>query len=248
MRATLTGAVRPARQRAANAGFLLVEALTAMAIGALLLLALASLLSLVLRASDRTTAAGTAVEERARIVSALIARIEPITPQRWAGPGAGFVFEGTETMMLFARFRAGRDGILQSRLVRLASAGQVLSEDERPLPPDARDSTAVTGGDSPVVLQDRFVVRFAYFSRLADGTEALTDRWSATTAMPVAIRVTLADPDGTPRGSVRIPLRVNAEPGCAAPGPALCSLAPRAAAPGPPPESQAPNKPDDSGG
>ena len=238
---------RPVRQRTGNAGFLLVEALAAMAIAALLLLALGSLVSLVLRAADRTAAAGTEVEEKARIRAALIARIEPITPHRWAGRGAGFVFEGSETTLTFARFRLRAGGFVESRLVRLVSEGHVLREEEQPLPPDARDIGMLAGGDGAVVLQDRFVVRFAYFFRLADGTEALTDRWSATAAMPVAIRVTVADPDGTSRGNVRVAIRVNAEPGCAAPTEAICSLVPRPTEPGTAP-ADLPIDPENHGG
>ena len=57
----------PVRAGASSAGFLLVEALTAMAIGALLLVALGSLVSFVLRAADRTASTSQAIEETSRI-------------------------------------------------------------------------------------------------------------------------------------------------------------------------------------
>ena len=245
----------PSRQPRAvsTSGFLLVEALTAMAIGAFLLVALGSLVSLVLRASDRTAATSQEIEEKSRIFSTLIDRIETITPQRWAGAGGGFVFEGTETTLLFARFAKSSDTGTGSRLVILASDGASLQEEERLLPPDASTIAAVTDRATDVVsarLQQGYTVRFAYFSRLPDGREALTDRWSGRRAMPVAIRVTLNDRGGKYQGSVRVPIRVDAEPGCAAPKQRICSLVPDAAsgAGNMPPAGGEPIDPDESRG
>lgn len=219
------------RRGGTGAGFLLVEALTAMAIGALLLVGLGSLASLVLRASDRTSHGAQEIEESARIFAALVDRLQTITPQRWAGPEAGFVFEGTETGLFFARFHDGPERSRTSRLVILSGDGLALRQEERPLPPDAQNVSAVpalTGEATTAILQRGFAVRFAYFSRLADGTEVLTDRWSGRSAMPVAVRATLTDAEGTSRGSVRVPVRVDAEPGCAATEAVPCSLRPRA--------------------
>lgn len=244
---------RRPRKGSSTSGFLLVEALTAMAIGALLLVALGSLVSLVLRASDRTASASQEIEETSRIFSTLIDRIESITPQRWAGPSAGFVFEGTETALLFARFAKPSDTATGSRLVIIAGNGANLREEERPLPPDASDIATVTSRETDVVsasLQKGYTVRFAYFSRLRNGQEALTDRWSGRRAMPVAIRVTLTDRNGERRGSVRVPIRVDAEPGCAAPGQGICSLVPDAtsSAGNVPPAGGEPIDPDESRG
>jgi type II secretory pathway component PulJ len=237
-----------------RSGFLLVEALTAMAIGALLLVALGSLVSLVTRAADRTSGIAQDVEETSRIFATLTNRIEAITPQRWAGTDAGFVFEGSETAMLFARITAPEDGAGGSRLVLLASDKTGTREQDLPLPPDARDLTDAFGSTRPdagaasTLLQKTFTVRFAYYQRLADGTEALTDRWSERLALPAAIRVTLSDLQGRFRGSVRIPVRVDAEPGCAAPAQGRCSLAPRQSADPARAASSEPIDPDDARG
>ncbi|TCP80122.1 hypothetical protein C8J31_11758 [Rhizobium sp. PP-CC-2G-626] len=225
---TRASSSRPPRRGLPTSGFLLVEALTAMAIGALLLVALGSLVSLVLRASDRTASTSQQIEETSRIFSTLIGRIETMTPQRWAGAGAGFVFEGTETALVFARFPKASEAGTGSRLVILTSDGPNLREEERSLPPNATDIKAVMDRETATtaLLQQGYTVRFAYFSRLPNGKEALTDRWSGRRAMPVAIRIALADARGKLHGSVRVPIRVDAEPGCAAPGQGTCSLVP----------------------
>lgn len=242
----------PVRAGTSTAGFLLVEALTSMAIGALLLVALGSLVSFVLRASDRTASTSQAIEETSRIFSALSDRIETITPQRWAGARAGFVFEGTETTLFFARLPKASEAGTGSSLVILAGDGPILREEERPLPPDATGLPDVMGretGTRATVFEQGYTVRFAYFSRLPDGQEALTDRWSGRSKMPVAIRITLMDALGRGQGSLRVPLRVDAEPGCAAPGQGVCSLVPDApSTPGDRATENGPIDPNDSRG
>lgn len=215
-----------AAARSGAQGFLLVEALATMAISTFLLVAMASVVSLTLRASQRAERTSQDVEETSRTLAALMRDIEQVEPVRWAGAGAGFVFEGTADSLSFARKAPLPDGSFESRFVSFRRAGLDLIAQERVLPP-----TATGPGDLGLVslqdvLQKRYRVQFAYFSRLDAGQEALTDSWDNDSLLPVAVRISLFDRDGAVRGSVRIPILVDAEPGCAAPGKALCNFVP----------------------
>ena len=67
-------------------------------------------------------------------------------------------------------------------------------------------------------------MRFAYFSRATSGKESLVDIWNLANEMPAAVRVAMMNPNtGRIIMSIRIPLMIDAESGCAAPSVARCS-------------------------
>lgn len=209
--------------RSASGGFLLVEALATMAISAFLLVAMASVVSLMLRASERTQRTSQDIEETSRTLAMLMREIGQITPVRWAGPGAGFAFEGTSDRLSFARVMQMPDDYSEIRMVTLHSERGRLTQEERALTPTAGGLADLDPTLTQDVVQQRFSIRFAYFSRLDTGQEALTDTWGDSFLLPLAVRVSLIDRDGSSR-SVRVPILVDAEPGCAAPDKAVCSF------------------------
>lgn len=212
----------PARDR--RDGYILVEVLATMTISALVLVGLVSVMSLVMRTSGRTGAASQEVEDRGRIVAALTREIEGIRPIRWAGQNPGFVFQGTDHGVVFARRIALPDGTADDRVVFLQGNQKQLIRKDVPLLPGYQGFVDLPTNGQPVLLQARYTIRFAYFARLDGGQEALVPAWTRTDQLPVAIRVSLVDDRGSPITATRIAVHVDAEPGCAAPGHGVCGL------------------------
>lgn len=211
-------------RRPANEGYLLVEVLATMTISAFILAALFSAVSLTLHTAARVDRSGQSTENVSRVMAALSREIEEIAPLRWAGPNAGFVFEGAPDRLLFAREDRSSDEIDRERAVILQATGNQLLRSEAPLLPNYRTAADIAKAPAQDMLDGRFQVRFAFFSRLASGREALTDNWNNPALLPVAIRVSLSGNRGGPIASARVQVLVSAEPGCAAPARAACSL------------------------
>lgn len=196
-----------------------------MTISAFVLAALMSVAFFTVRASQRVDRQTRLTENVSRLMAALARDIEQIAPVHWAGPAAGFVFQATDQRLMFARQTMAPDGAPDDQTVILESKGGQLYRSEAPLLPTSRAATDIAAGMPQAMLDMPVIVRFAYFSRLASGQEALTDTWSDPTQLPVAIRVSITDPQGRVVGNTRVQLRVDAEPGCAVPDKATCSLA-----------------------
>lgn len=214
-------AARGTPRAGGSQGFLLAEALVTMAIGAFLLVALVSLVHLLTRADARTADLSRRVEAESRALDAIGRDLRPVVRARWGGAGTPFVFAGTNRRMQFAV----RDpAVGDIRFVTLqAGDGRVLRTDAA-LPPFAGGPADLGPGATSDLYAGPSNVRFAYFQRLGAGQEALTDTWTAPLDMPSAVRIALIDPaTGAITSSVRFPLMVDAEPGCAAPRRGVCS-------------------------
>ncbi|WP_062010808.1 type II secretion system protein J [Aureimonas sp. AU4] len=210
----------PSRHRGRD-GFLLAEALVTMAIGAFLLVAMVSLLHLAVRADARTQDLASRVEAQTRALEAIGRDLRPALRVRWSGPDAPFVFAGGPDTMWFA----GRDETSgEVRLVTLhAEPGRVLRTSAA-LPSIATSPDDLAGGSRSEIETGGDLVRFSYFQALPDGEDVLLDTWTSPLAMPSAVRIAILDiRTGEPRASLRIPLMIDAEPGCAAPSRAACS-------------------------
>ena len=211
--------------RAPNGGYLLVEVLATMTISAFILAALLSIVFFTIRASQRIDRQTQAVENVGRVMAALAREIQQAAPLRWGSQGSGFVFSGDAMSLMFARENLSADGAADDQAVILRNANGQLLLSETPLLPNYRSASELVAAPQQPVLDRRFQVRFAYFSRLGNGQEALTDKWTDALQMPVAVRVSMTDGTGRLVGSTRVALRVDAEPGCAAPTKLNCSFA-----------------------
>lgn len=192
-----------------------------MAIGAFLLVAMVSLVHLAVRADARTQDLASRVEGQTRALEAIARDLRPALRVRWHGPGAPFVFAGGPDTLRFA----GRDETSgEVRLVTLrAEPGRVLRT-SAPLPAIAAGPDDPAGGSGSEIETGGDLVRFSYFQSLPGGEDVLLDAWALPLAMPSAVRVAILDMrTGEPRASLRIPLMIDAEPGCAAPSRAACS-------------------------
>ncbi|MEO3386695.1 hypothetical protein [Mesorhizobium sp. CAU 1741] len=210
-----------------DAGFMMVEALITMAISAMLLLGLASVTSLTFRALERATTVTGALESQSRVLAALARDIQGAARISFSGEDAPLIFSGTPGDLIYAETltRAGeRPDMRVVRLqVRLDGSNAVLSRSEAPLLPSARGVEELRFAQPEALFIGRALPRFAYVDASAGG-EAIRDGWSDGAAMPDAVLVSFASEENTT--SLRIPLRVNAEPACAISGSRFCTLAP----------------------
>lgn len=154
------------------------------------------------------------------MVNAFVREIANLSPQRWSGAKAGFVFLGTEDRVSFAQFNAGDRG-RELRLVDILGTTEGILKEERMLPPYAADVSDLPSPMPAAPLSDRYRVRFAYFTRLPNGGEVLFDTWSDTSLMPVAIRVSLSDGHSKTR-DIRLPMSVDEAPRCGEQEDAAC--------------------------
>jgi general secretion pathway protein J len=108
-----------------------------------------------------------------------------------------------------------------------ADGGSVLRA-EGPLLPGAAAFAAVPLGAPQEIYRGPIGIRFAYFRQTADeGAESAQASWTDPAALPAAVQLAQVDPiSGTLLSASRVPLLIDAEPGCASPQTALCSRAP----------------------
>lgn len=194
-----------------------------MAIGAFLLVALVSLVQLAVRIDARTRNLSQRIEMETRALEALARDLRPALRVRWGGTNAPFVFAGAADTVRFA-VRDEASG--EIRLVDLRSEPGHVLRTSVPLPPDALGPDGLAGGATSEIETGSEQLRFTYVEALAGGAEALTEIWDAPLAMPSAVEVALSEHgSGAPPAVLRIPLAIDAEPGCAAPRRAMCSYA-----------------------
>ncbi|WP_375454021.1 type II secretion system protein J [uncultured Methylobacterium sp.] len=221
---------RDASARGPAAGFLLVEALATMAIGAVILVAVGSLLGLMSRQADLTAQRTERMDVAGHGLAAIARELGSAARARWAGPGPrGFVFVGLPDRVLFSLDRPEGDRLSRPMAILLQStetqAGGVVLRAEAALSPLDPGEGALDFGPPDRLYAGPALVRFAYVGAVgAGGPEVLLDAWPAGEALPVAVRVAFTDPaSGDILSSLRVPLRIEAEAGCAAPRKAFCS-------------------------
>lgn len=208
----------------ARAGFLLVEVLATMTISALLLAALVSIASVTMRTSSRIEGRSEAIENGTRILAALSRDIERGAPIRWAGKDAGFVFIGRDRGLVFASEVRLADGT--SNIIAIGiDGGESIARRMANISPNAASFDDLAFDPPETIAGGRYSLAFAYYGRLPDGREALTDVWRDQSQLPVAVRLTLSDAAGTTT-TLRVKLGVDAEPGCGFPKKGNCGLRP----------------------
>jgi hypothetical protein len=226
--------MRPDRilpKQSRQAGFVLAETLVALAISGAVLVGLYSLTNVVSRHARLIFGHVEASEADRRGLAALAREIELAQRLRWAGPPEArpFVFLGSAESLLFAIDSPIGSAAAPSRIVQLQSAvtsdgGEVLRA-ETALPPSARDIADLVPEPARLLHRGPWRLRFAYIATATVKTpEIAFDAWDLPDAMPVAVRLSLEDPEtGLVARSLRVALRVEAESGCAAPTKGFCS-------------------------
>jgi type II secretory pathway pseudopilin PulG len=205
--------VRPRRD-----GFVLIEALAVLALGSILLGALAGVVTIVVRMADRTAAMVQQGEGEQRALDAIARELGAAVRLRWAGDDRGvFVFQGERDGILFAVDRRDETGLRRSVVVayrqRIADGRVTLVRLEAPIMPGAMLREPLAFGPEVEICAGALSLRFEYASSDA-GT--LTPTWEDAGRLPDAVRAAFIDPaSGGEVAFRRASLRVNAEPACA---------------------------------
>lgn len=218
----------PARSGADAAGFVLVEALASLAISALVVAALASLIGLILRSADHAARMIDDSERIDRTFAAVSRDVDALVRGRWAGASNGFAFTGLSDRIMFVR--RPYVGSIDPEVVAyqndaLGDANRLLRA-EATFRPGAASLSDLRFGPTETVVQSRERWVFAYGGELSPGVETFSDSWNDANHLPSAIRLSLRD-EATGRDvvSLRMPLRAEAEPACAAgAGHGYCSV------------------------
>lgn len=136
-----------------------------------------------------------------------------------------FVFSGAPDRLYFALAPEQADGLRADVVVawQIDEAGAALRA-EAPLPAAALGPEDVSLGPVARVAPGPEKLRFAFIAREDGGDEVVTDTWSEPKRMPDAIRIDRLDPTSLAViGSLRVPIELEAEPGCADPAKGYCS-------------------------
>ena len=263
------------RRRGGRDGFLLVEALSALAISALLIVALLSFTGLLRKSADRAAYRVELMESTNRTVWTIASEIRRTIRLRWAPeqrnpvaakptaapqqtggrgtqnadqddgaatpnrtnpdgqqdqaeqPERNFVFSGTPERVMFALAPEQANGLRAPVFViyQIDAAGAVLRA-EGAIRADAKGAGEVRLGPVARVEPGPERLRFAYVDKDPNGGETIVDAWTDQRRMPAAVRIDRTDPaTGAPLASLRVPILLSAEPGCADPQQGFCSRA-----------------------
>ncbi|MCJ2011912.1 prepilin-type cleavage/methylation domain-containing protein [Methylobacterium sp. J-076] len=203
----------------------------ALAISGAVLVGLYSLTNVVSRHARLAFGRVEASEADRRGLAALAREIEFAQRLRWAAPPEArpFVFFGSADSLLFAIDPPIGSPGAPSRLVQIKSVvtpdGGELLRAEAALPPSAHDIADLVPEPTRPLHRGPWRVRFAYIAAATAKTpEIAFEAWDLPDAMPVAVRLSLEDPEtGLVTQSLRVALRMEAESGCAAPTKGFCS-------------------------
>lgn len=201
-------------------GFSMVEALTTLALSALILASLAALLSVMMRVGDRAARAAEGQEQSARLFAMLERELGAMVPAQFAGAERLLAFEGDPDRVMFAIDAADTTGLRTTRLVVLQvdPANGALLRAEGPLTPGTGDIASVPMGPAQVVIAGGPPITFGYegSGNTADGASWRGKR------LPDAVVVQFAGGTIAQRIAVRAPIF----PACAEPGNRACPLRP----------------------
>lgn len=212
-----------------RAGFLLVEALATLAISAAILLGLASVLGLVLRATDQVATRAEELETTTRAIAAVKRDLQSVTRGRWAGAArTSFIFSGASDKIMFTRGVRDARGVTSEAAVVIQSVATIeggrLLRAAAPLLPGTASVQQLEFGAPRNIYEGRYLIRLAYFAPAGEGSGDALDAWLSDRMLPSAVRIGVVDPaTGKLVSSLRIPIMMEAEAGCAAPDVGFCS-------------------------
>lgn len=213
-------------ERNPEAGFTLIEMLAALALASLIFLSLNLAMTTVQNfvvKSTNSLSSQDAITAATRLFARDAARI--IRLRNSVGPDAqGYLFEGSPRQMIYPLLEhEGVSGgglyLVRLRVAERDGVDQLIRE-RALLQPGERPGTDVDWGDAVALLEGAFDIVFAYRAQRS-GMRDWADGWSAATAMPEQLRLTIKD---RATGRLRVPVLVqsiliDAEVECAAESP-----------------------------
>ena len=199
----------------------MVEALATLALSAIVLVGLGSIIVTMVGTSERAALRSERIEARGRLHAALRRDLSRMLPVRWSEPDAGLVFTGDAASLVFA-VETGEGGLA---IVTLAASGpddgRHLLRTEQDLPPNAGGPEALPGAAATEIYAGPDPIAFGYVAR--DAPREVSGDWTSTETLPLALLVHVGDE--ADREVWRVPLLIDAEPGCAGTD-ARCGLRP----------------------
>lgn len=201
-------------------GFVLMEALAALALGAMVLMAVPLVAGLMLRNWQKTTLDSDRLETVAAGMSVLRRDVTAMRREFWGGRrGAPYAFSGGPESLAIV---VGGDGVspgpgrgMVVYSVRPDSGGSVLQRAAAPLAPDAGQFDLAALRDPVVLLRGPWRYQFQY-GKLEGPRLEWTATWALPNALPDAIRLDVLHQDTGMRVLPPLILRPAAEtePGC----------------------------------
>ncbi|MCT8974715.1 PulJ/GspJ family protein [Microbaculum marinisediminis] len=209
------------RRLGGRAGYVMIEALAALAISGLVLAAVPLASGILFRNWEKATSGSDTLDRLASGLSVVRRELSMMRRERFADRDAAgpYAFLATSDTIGFVLPDAS-DGSEPGEFVvvikvRPEANGNALVRGMAPFRPDMRNFNRLRLDDPVVLLSGPWKYRFQYAARRRDGLEWL-DEWLDEQDLPVAIRLDVVDYTSEQRviPPLVIPIRVDAEPGC----------------------------------
>lgn len=215
------------RQSRGNGGFVLIEALAALALSALVLASVPLASGMMIRTWEKVTAGSDRIDELATGLSVVRRELSVIQRVRWPEEKKDddpvFAFQGDpETVGMIISgdgFRTGPGEARGDRIVmftaRAEQTGSLLMRGSVPLLPSTRGFGAIQLEDPIILLSGPWRYKF-YYGVLVEGRMDWAETWEKEESLPKAIRLDVLDYATGQRvvPPLVVPLRVDADPGC----------------------------------
>lgn len=209
-------------------GFVLMEALAALALGAMILATIPIVAGLMLRNWQRITANSDTLETVAAGMAVLRRDLTSMRREFWGGRGnQSYAFVGTPDTLGIV---VGGDGVgpgpgrgLVMFAIRQDMGGGSLVRAAAPMRPGATGFDPAALGNPVTLLAGPWRFEFRYATE-TDGLLTWGTAWMNPNTMPVAIRLDVLDPVSGQRVVPPLTVRpaVEAEPGCIDPAAGRC--------------------------
>ncbi len=209
------------RRLRGRAGYVMIEALAALAISGLVLAAVPLASGMLIRSWQRATTGSDQIDRLSTGLSVVRRELSVMRRERFAerdaaGPYAFLATPNTVAMVVPDAGEKGKGGeYVVAISVRPEAKGNALVRGTVPFRPDMRTFEDLRLENPVVLLDGPWKYRFQYAARKRDGIEWL-DQWLDEQDLPVAIRLDIVDYITEQRvvPPLVVPLRILAEPGC----------------------------------
>jgi hypothetical protein len=217
----LTGRRPDSRRAGKRSGYVMLEALAALALSGLVLAAVPLASGILIRSWQSATSGSDRLDTVATGLSAVRRELSAMRRERFASRDAAgaYAFLATPDQLGFVVPDAGAKSERGEYMVMLAARpekdGNSLVRLMAPFRPDMKNFQAITTDDPVVLMSGPWKYRFYYATQKRDGIEWL-DQWLDEQDLPIAVRLEVLDYITGERvfPPLVVPFHVIAEPGC----------------------------------
>jgi hypothetical protein len=201
-------------------GYVLIEAMAALALSGLVLATVPLASGMLIRNWQKVTTASDTLDQLATGLAVIRRELSSIRRERWViDKDTVFTFEGSAEKVGFVIADAGVRNAPGTNLIELSTqtglAGSTLTRNSTPFRPGLAGFDKLTFTDPVILLSGPWRYKF-YFAEETDGALAWKETWDEPTKLPVAIRLDVLNfqTDAPVVPPMVVPLRITAEPGC----------------------------------